>query len=121
MIHNFVDSEQELVLKRLAKRRNIYTIIFVLCLVAGGLCGLIPAIGWYITIAMLVVWGIFAGFGMLCINYYRYEKSGGTKQGGGLWWFLLFLFGLFVIPVLTVVICNKIRPLAELILGVKLQ
>lgn len=113
------NSEQQEVLKTLAKRRNIYTIIFVVLLVIGGVCGVIPVIGWYLSMAMLVLWGIFAGFGMLCINYYRYTKSNGQKQGGGLWWLLLFVFGLFVIPLLTVIVCNHVSPLAEKILGVK--
>ncbi len=121
MIHQFANSEHEAILRQLAKRRNIYTILFVVCLVIGGVCGVIPAIGWYLSIAMLVLWGIFAGFGMLCINYYRYEKSGGRKQGGGLWWFLLFLFGMIIVPVVTVFICNHIRPLAQLILGVQFE
>lgn len=108
-------------LATLKKRRNIYTIVFAVLLVAGGLCGVIPVVGWYLTIAMTVLWGIFAGLGMLCINYYRYNKTNGEKQGGGLWWFLLFLFGLIVIPMLTVLICNHIKPLAEKLLGVKLS
>ena len=120
-MYKFTDSENEEVLNILKKRRNIYTIIFVVLLVIGGTCGVIPVIGWYLSIAMLVLWGIFAGFGMLCINCYRYEKSGGQKQGGGLWWILLFVFGMFILPLLTVVVCYHCRPLAQKILGVKLQ
>lgn len=107
------------VLSTLAKRRNIYTIVFIVLLVIGGVCGVIPVVGWYLSMAMMVLWGIFAGLGMLCINYYRFEKSNGKKRGGGLWWALLFIFGLFLIPVLTVVICNHIPPLAQKILGVE--
>lgn len=116
---NFANQNNDEVLKTLAKRRNIYTIIFVVLLVIGGVCGVIPVVGWYLSMAMLVLWGIFAGLGMLCINYYRYEKSGGTKKGGGLWWLLLFIFGLFIIPVITVFICNHCSPLAQKVLGVQ--
>ena len=116
---NVTNTEEQAVLKTLAKRRNIYTLIFVVLLIAGGVCGVIPVVGWYISIAMLVLWGVFAGLGMLCINYYRYTKSGGRKQGGGLWWLLLFVFGPFIVPLLTVVICNRIEPLAQKVLGVE--
>ena len=115
-LSNHGDNE---VLQTLKKRRNIYTIIFAVLLVIGGTCGVIPVVGWYLSMAMMVLWGIFAGLGMLCINYYRFEKSGGVKQGGGLWWVLLFIFGLFIIPFLTVFICNHCSPLAEKVLGVK--
>lgn len=115
------DQEKEEVLRTLAKRRNVYTVVFVALLVVGGCCGIIPTIGWYISIAMGVLWGVFAGLGMLCINYYRYTKTDGRKQGGGLWWLLLFVFGLFIIPLLTVVICNHCTPLARKVLGVEFQ
>lgn len=72
---NFTSQEDE-VLAILKKRRNIYTVIMVIMLVIGGTCGVIPVIGWYLSMAMMVLWGIFAGLGMLCINYYRYTKSG---------------------------------------------
>lgn len=120
-MYNLSNSGNEEVLKTLKKRRNIYTIIFIVLLVIGGTCGVIPKIGWYLSMVMLVLWGIFAGLGMLCINYYRYEKSGGRKQGGGLWWLLLFVFGLFVIPLITVVVCNHCTPLAQKVLGVTIQ
>ena len=68
MIHKIADSEQEAILKQLAKRRNLYTVIFAVGLVFGGVCGVIPGIGWYLSMALLVIWGIFAGFGILCIN-----------------------------------------------------
>lgn len=116
-MYNFVNGGNEDVLKTLAKRRNIYTIIFVVLLVIGGVCGVIPVVGWYLSWVMFVLWGVFAGLGMLCINYYRYEKSNGRKSGGGLWWALLFIFGMFIVPVLTVVICNHCRPLAQKVLG----
>lgn len=120
-MYNFSNTGNDEILGTLKKRRNIYTIIFVVCLVIGGVCGVIPVVGWYLSMAMLVLWGVFAGFGMLCINYYRKEKSGGRKQGGGLWWFLLFLFGMIIIPVLTVFICNHCTPLAQKVLGVELE
>ncbi len=116
-MYNLSTNDKE-VLKTLAKRRNIYTIIFVVFLVAGGTCGVIPTIGWYLSMAFMVLWGVFAGLGMLCINYSRFVKSGGRKQGGGLWWLILFVFGLFVIPVLTVFVCNHCSPLAQKVLGV---
>lgn len=107
------------VLNVLKKRRNIYTVIFAVLLVIGGVCGVIPAVGWYLSMVMLVLWGVFAGLGMLCINYYRYVKSNGRKQGGGLWWLILFVFGLFIVPLITVVICNHVSPLAQKVLGVE--
>lgn len=118
---NFTNHGNEEVLKILQKRRNIYTIIFAVLLVVGGTCGIIPVVGWYLSMAAFVLCGVFAGLGMLCINYYRYEKSGGRKQGGGLWWALLFIFGMFIVPLLTVVICNHCLPLAEKVLGVKFE
>lgn len=116
--HNSQDDEVLAVLK---KRRNIYTIITVVLLVIGGTCGVIPVIGWYLSTAMLVLEGIAAGLAMFCINNYRYIKSGGTKQGGGLWWLLLFIFGFIVMPIITVFICRHIRPLAEKVLGVTIE
>ncbi len=113
-------NEKEVVLKQLKKRRNLYTVLFVIALFAGGILGVIPAIGWYVSIAFFVLTGIFAGLGMLCINCYRYSESDGRKKGGGLWWFILFLFGFIFIPVLTVVIVGHIRPLKEKLLGVEL-
>ena len=115
-MYNFSTEDKE-VLKTLAKRRNIYTIIFVVLLIVGGTCGVIPVVGWDLSMAMLVLWGVFAGMGMLCINYYRFVKSGGRKQGGGIWWILLFIFGMIIIPVLTVFICNRIKPLGEKVTG----
>ena len=76
---------------------------------------------YYCAIPFAVLMGVFAGYGMLCINYYRYEKSGGRKQGGGLWWAILFIFGGIIIPLLTVVVTNKIPALAEKVLGCKLE
>ncbi len=118
-MYNFANQDNGEVLKILAKRRNIYTVIFVVLLVIGGVCGAVPVVGWYLSMAMFVLWGIFAGLGMLCINYYRYVKSGGIKKGGGLWWLLLFVFGMFIVPLLTVVIVNHCSPLAQKILGVE--
>ena len=63
-MYNFSTEDKE-VLKTLAKRRNIYTIIFVVLLIVGGTCGVIPVVGWYLYMAMLVLWGVFAGLGML--------------------------------------------------------
>lgn len=120
-MYNFTNHGDEGVLKTLKKRRNIYTIVFIIALIIGGTCGVIPAVGWYLSMAMMVVWGIFAGLGMFCINCYRYEKSGGRKQGGGLWWAILFVLGLFIVPLLTVVICNHCTPLAEKVLGVTVE
>ncbi len=80
----------------LKKRRNIYTVICACIIVAGGCCGAIPAVGGIICGISMVVWGIFAGWGMLCINHLRYIQSGGRKQGGGLWWLLLLIFGIIV-------------------------
>lgn len=116
-MYNFKQDDE--VLQVLKKRRNIYTIIFVVLLVIGGVCGSIPVVGWYLSCAMLVLSGIFAGLGMLSINYYRYVKTNGRKQGGGIWWLLLFIFGLIVVPLITVVIVRNIRPLAQKVLGVE--
>ena len=68
-----------------SKRRNIYTIVTAVILVAGGLCGAIPTVGPIISGVAMIIWGIFAGYGMLAINHLRYIKSGGREQGGGLW------------------------------------
>lgn len=108
------------VLQTLKKRRNIYTVIFAVLLFLGGVSGAIPVAGWYISTVLLVLCGVFSGFAMFCINCYRYTKSGGRKQGGGIWWLLLFIFGLIVIPVITVLIVRNIRPIAEKVLGVEI-
>lgn len=105
---------------KMKKRRNLYTIIFVCILLAGGFCGAIPYAGAVISGIALVVWGIFAGCGMFCINNIRYIESDGRKKGGGLWWLLLLVFGIIVIPILTVFILSKIDALAKLVLGVDL-
>ncbi len=116
-----IQSEQEVALRQLLKRRNLYTVLFVIALLGGGTLGIIPAIGWYVSAALLAVAGIFAGLGLYCINCYRYTKSNGAKKGGGLWWWILFLFGLIFIPAITVFIVGRIRPLAEKLLGVELK
>lgn len=105
-------------LKKLEKRRNIYTIIFVVFFLLFSTTGFISALISWICFGLM---GVFAGFGLLAINYFRYYKTGGRKQGGGLWWLLLLLFGGIVIPWLTVFIANKVTALAQLILGVKLE
>lgn len=105
-------------LKVIAKRRNLYTILWAVSLVIGGTCGVIPAVGWYLSMAMMFLWGVFAGLGMVCINHYRFIKSEGRKQGGGLWWFMLFILGLIIIPVLTVWICNRSAKIVSKIIGV---
>lgn len=114
-----VQSDNEEALQQLKKRRNLFTILFVCALVLGGTTGAIPVVGWYISIALLILAGFFAGVGMLCINCYRYTITNGAKQGGGLWWALLFIFGFFIVPLITVVIVRNIRPLAEKLLGVE--
>lgn len=116
-MYNF-NPDQE-VLKTLKKRRNLYSLIFLVGLVLGAACCAIPNVGMYIGLALIVISDIFAGCGLLCINYYRYEKSGGRRQGGGLWWWFLFIFGLIVVPLITVVILNHISPLAQKVLGVE--
>lgn len=117
-MRNFGSETQE-VIDTLAKRRNIYTIVMVVLLFVSGFCGIIPTVGYYISIVAMIFCGIFAGYAMYAINNLRNIKTGGRKQGGGLWWWLLLIFGLIVIPILTVVITNKITPLAEKVLGVK--
>ena len=113
------EAEHQAVLKTLKKRRNIYSLIVLGLVVVGGVCGaLIPDIGLFVMLGFAVVWGIFAGFAMMCINNYRYQKSGGRKQGGGLWWGLLFIVGLIIVPLITVVLCNKSKFIAQKILGV---
>lgn len=114
-------SEQTEVLKVLLRRRNIYTALLVLCDILGGVSGVIPVAGWYISTALLVLGGIFAGFGMMAINVYRYTKSQGRRQGGGLWWWALVIFGFVVVPVVTVLILKRLRGVSERILGVTLS
>lgn len=46
-MYNFSDSGSEAVLNTLKKRRNVYTIIFVVCLIVGGVCGVIPVVKSY--------------------------------------------------------------------------
>lgn len=105
----------------LKKRRNIYTIICACLILTGGFCGAIPEVGGIICGIFMVLWGIFAGWGMLCINTMRYTQSGGRKQGGGLWWLLLLIFGIIVIPVITVTVTRRIRAFAEKITGVVIE
>lgn len=116
-----IQSEKEVALRQLLKRRNIYTVLFVIALLGGGTLGIIPAIGRYVSTALLVLAGIFAGFGLFCINCYRYTKSNGAKKGGGLWWWVLFILGLIFIPAITVFIVSRIHPLAEKLTGVELE
>ena len=116
-----INNDTDQVIATLKKRRNVYTIVCACIIVAGGLCGAIPTVGGIICGIAMIVWGIFAGWGMLCINTMRYMQSGGRKQGGGLWWLLLLIFGIIVIPVLTVSATRHIRPLAEKILGVEVK
>lgn len=109
---------QDEVIATLKKRRNIYTIVCACLIVVGGLCGAIPQFGGIICGVFMVLWGIAAGLGMLCINTMRYTLSQGRKQGGGLWWLLLLIFGLIIVPIVTVTIVRHIKPLASLALGV---
>lgn len=105
-------------LRQLEKRRNVYTIVwavlFLLFCITGWISSTVSGI-------CFVLMGLSAGCGLLAINHYRYYKSGGRKKGGGLWWLLLLLFGGIIVPWLTVVLTAKIKPLAELILGVKFE
>lgn len=121
MGHLITSTGTEEAIAMMKKRRNLYTILWACLLVAGGLCGAIPEIGSIISGICLIICGIFAGYGMLCINTIRYTQSGGRKQGGGIWWLILFIFGLIVMPLITVVITRKIKPLAEKIMGVELE
>lgn len=115
----FEDRSREAeVIATLKKRRAIYTIACACLIIIGGLCGAIPQFGPIICGIFIVLWGIAAGLGMLCINTMRYTISHGRTQGGGLWWLLLLIFGIIVVPILTVVIVRNIRPLASLALGV---
>lgn len=116
-----INNDTDQVIATLKKRRNVYTLVCACIIVAGGLCGAIPTVDGIICGIAMIVWGIFAGWGMLCINTMRYIQSGGRKQGGGLWWLLLLIFGIIVIPVLTVFATGHIRPLAEKILGVEVE
>ncbi len=61
MALNFDRSDQAAVLNRLAKRRNVFTVLFVICLALGSVAGLVPVIGWYLSVALFVLWGVFAG------------------------------------------------------------
>ncbi len=110
--------DNSILLRRLEKRRNIYTIIFVVMFLLFSVTGWISQA---LSGIFFVLMGLSAGFGLLAINYYRYNKSGGRKKGGGLWWILLFLFGGIIVPVLTVVVANKITSLAEVVLGIKIE
>lgn len=121
MKNKIVNNDTNQAIAIMKKRRNIYTVLWACLLVVGGCCGVIPAVGMTISWICLILCGIFAGCGMLCINYIRYTQSGGRKQGGGLWWIIFFIFGLIVIPLISVVLTRKIRPLAEKILGVELE
>ena len=112
----------EEVLEVLRKRRNIYTIITACSIVGLFIAGFLPdGIGDFLSTLFMIVDGISAGCGMLCINQYRFEKSCGTKKGGGLWWLGLFIFGLILIPIAVVGIACKVKVLGELITGLKLQ
>lgn len=115
MYKTYNQNQVEPILKKLKRRRNAYTIAFAVFLVIGGFIGIVS---WYASMACLILWGIAAGLAMYCINNIRYIASGGTKKGGGLWWALLFVFGMFIIPVITVQICAHVSPLSKLVLGV---
>ncbi len=116
-----IDNETPEVLARLKKRRNIYTIAWACLLVIGGCIGVIPTVGNILAWIFFVLWGIAAGFGMACINVIRHIKSGGRKGGGGLWWWALLIFGMIIVPFITVVITSRVRPLAEKVMGVKFE
>lgn len=113
-----LQGEQKEVMKQLLKMRNLYTVLFLVTFIAGAATAAIPAVGYYIMAVLLVLSGFFAGMGMLSINCYRYTKTNGAKQGGGLWWWCLFLFGFIILPLITVVVVRNIRPLAGKLLGV---
>ena len=110
--------ENAILLKKLEKRRNLYTIVFVILFLLFSVTGWISAL---LSGVCFVLMGICAGFGLLAINCFRYYKTGGRKQGGGLWWILLMLFGGIVVPIVTVVIVSKIDVLVKLILGVEME
>lgn len=112
----------EEVLQFLRKRRNIYTIITVCCIVSIFINGFLPdSISVALFPVLFILDGIAAGCGMLCINQYRFEKSCGTKKGGGLWWICLWFFGLFAVPSIIAFLGSKVRILGELITGLKFQ
>lgn len=116
-----INNDTPEVLAQLKKRRNIYTIAWACLLVIGGFSGAIPTVGTIITWIFFVLWGIAAGLGMACINQIRYIKSGGRKQGGGLWWLILLILGMIIVPIITVQITVRIKPLAEKVMGVKFE
>lgn len=112
----------EEILQKLKKRRNFFTLLVVGCFVCIIIAGFIPGgIGDVLGTLFCVCIGLCAGCGMLCINQYRYEKTCGVKKGGGLWWIALLIFGLIVVPFITVVVCSKVRRLGELIIGMKVE
>ncbi len=117
-MENISNMSQDDILRTIRKRRNIYIILWAVSLIGGALLGLIPVVGSYITLVALIICGVFAGLGMICINNYRYIKTGGRKSGGGLLWIFLLIFGLIIIPFLTAAIFGRIDSVVDKIVGI---
>lgn len=114
-------NNNEEILARLKKRRNLYTLLWVGCFL-GLFTAMIPGIiGEALSYLFIIGMGICAGCGMFCINNYRYIKSCGAKKGGGLWWIALLIFGFIIIPIVVAFLLSKVRILGELVIGVKRQ
>ena len=130
MKHYQHDEVTEEALKTMKQRELKYAIValaaFIVTIVAIIIVASVVPVEdqWAIGVTFLVgylIWGTCAGLAVYCINNYRYFNTNGQKQGGGIVWVLLLVFGLFLLPLLVVFVCNKFLSLAELVLGVKFE
>lgn len=110
-------SEKAAVLAKIAKRRNIYLLLFFVFLFITGIGGFIHD---YVAYAGAVLTGIFSGFAMICNANHKYIATDGRKKGC-FWNIPLCLFGFIVIPWIVAFIFSRITPIASKIVGVKAQ
>ena len=70
------DPEKAAVLAQIAKRRNIYLILYIVFFILMGVGELISD---YIAYGCAVLMGVFSGFAIICITNYKYIATGGRN------------------------------------------
>ena len=107
------DPEKAAVLAQIAKRRNIYLILYIVFFILMGVGELISD---YIAYGCAVLMGVFSGFAIICITNYKYIATDGRKQWS-IWNAVLILFGLIIVPWIVSFVFSRITPIAAKIMG----
>lgn len=111
------DPEKAAVLAQIAKRRNIYLILYIVFFILMGVGELISD---YIAYGCAVLMGVFSGFAIICSTNCKYIATDGRKQWS-IWNAVLILFGLIIVPWIVSFVFSRITPIAATIMGVQVK